>query len=154
MTITPKVTRIYQNHHMDSTRWQGYVPRPDDIVISTSIKSGTTWVQTIVRELIVHGLNGRASHTPEQIPLPDNGSSWWLEASFSREAEAMHTQLDAQKHRRFIKTHLPLDGLPYFPQVKYVVIGRDPRDVFMSLWNHYSNYQDDFYTRLDELSWP
>jgi aryl sulfotransferase len=28
--------------------------------------------------------------------------------------------LEAQEHRRFIKTHLPLDGLPYFPQVKYI----------------------------------
>ena len=46
--------------------------------------------------------------------------------------------LEAQQHRRFIKSHLPLDGLPFFPQVKYIVVGRDARDVAMSLWNHYA----------------
>ena len=58
--------------------------------------------------------------------------------------------LEAQKHRRSVKTHIPLDGLPYFPQVKYVVVSRDARDVFMSLWNHYSNYTDLFYQMLNE----
>ena len=45
--------------------------------------------------------------------------------------------LDDQTHRRFSKTHLPLDSLRYDEQVKYIVIHRDPRDVFMSYWNHY-----------------
>ena len=49
-----------------------------------------------------------------------------------------------------MKTHLPLDGLPYYPQVKYVVVSRDARDVFMSLWNHYSNYTDHFYHLLND----
>jgi aryl sulfotransferase len=60
--------------------------------------------------------------------------------------------LDAQTHRRYIKTHLPLDGLPYSPDVKYIVVGRDARDVFMSYWNHYSSHTDAFYRLLnDEL---
>ena len=36
-------SRIYQNHHLDSTRWDKFIPRPDDIVITTSYKAGTTW---------------------------------------------------------------------------------------------------------------
>ena len=143
--------RIYRNHHIDNTRWGDYVPRDDDIVISTSIKSGTTWTQSIVRELIVHGLSDEERQRPELIPLPDSGSSWWLEATWSRDLETMHAQLEAQQHRRSIKSHIPFDGVPYYPQVKYLVIGRDPRDVFMSLWNHYRNYQEDFYKRIDEL---
>ena len=51
-------------------------------------------------------------------------------------------RLEAQAHRRFIKSHLPLDALPYFPQVRYIVVVRDPRDVFMSFWNHYSAMTD------------
>jgi len=31
----PQVLHTYQNHHLDSTRWEPYVPRDDDIVIST-----------------------------------------------------------------------------------------------------------------------
>lgn len=150
MSEQPQVTRRYQNHHMDSTRWDGYSPRSDDIVISTSIKSGTTWVQTIVRELIVHGLGDHP--LPEQLPLPDKASSFWLEATFNRGVGELHQTLEAQTHRRFIKTHLPLDGLPFYPQVKYMVIGRDARDVFMSLWNHYANYNDEFYQKINDAS--
>lgn len=146
----PHVTRIYQNHHIDSTRWGAYSPRDDDIVISTSIKSGTTWVQAIVRELIVHGLDGREPSVPEQIPPSYKAASFWLDGTFSREIGVLYEMLEAQLHRRFIKTHLPLDGLPFYPQVKYLVIGRDSRDVFMSLWNHYANYGDDFYRRINE----
>ena len=149
----PQVTYIYQNHHMDSTRWDAYSPRDNDIVISTSIKSGTTWMQVIVRELIVHALDNHdasiSQRIPQQRPLQDHGSSFWLEATFSREIGTLYETLEAQKHRRFIKTHLPLDGLPFYPQVKYLVVGRDPRDVFMSLWNHYANYTDDFYKKIN-----
>jgi aryl sulfotransferase len=58
-------------------------------------------------------------------------------------------KLKAQQHRRLLKSHLPLDALPYYPQVKYIVVGRDARDVFMSFWNHYSNYTDATYARLN-----
>jgi hypothetical protein len=44
----PTRTRIYQNHHLDSTRWDTFEPRADDIVIATPAKAGTTWTQTIV----------------------------------------------------------------------------------------------------------
>lgn len=50
--------------------------------------------------------------------------------------------IEAQDHRRFVKGHLAADGLRYFPQAKYIVVGRDTRDVFMSLFNHYSAQTD------------
>lgn len=149
----PQVLHTYQNHHLDSTRWGPYSPQDDDIVISTSLKSGTTWTQGIVRELIVHSLNSHDSDTPERVPLRDDKSSLWPDwRPGAADIEALYEQLEAQAHRRFLKTHLPLDGLPFYPQVKYLVIGRDARDVFMSLWNHYSNYTDDFYKTLNEAS--
>lgn len=58
----------------------------------------------------------------------------------------MLADLAAQNHRRVLKTHLPLDGLPYDPHVKYVFVGRDARDVFMSMWNHYRNFTNQAYT--------
>jgi aryl sulfotransferase len=136
-TQLPQLTRTYQNHNLDSTRWQQFQPRPDDIVITTSIKSGTTWMQEIVRQLIFCG----EAAAPER----DNTSLWqvspWLEWPILPRDVVLGT-LAAQPHRRFIKSHLPLDGLPYFPQVKYILVGRDARDVAMSLWNHYAEFND------------
>jgi hypothetical protein len=47
--------------------------------------------------------------------------------------------LAAQEHRRFIKTHTPLDGLPNDPTVTYICVGRDPRDVALSMDRHIDN---------------
>jgi len=46
--LMPEVKQVYQNHHLDDTRWENYIPRNDDIIIATSLKSGTTWLKTIV----------------------------------------------------------------------------------------------------------
>lgn len=131
MNLTlPQVTYIYDNHHiLDSSRWQHYRPRPDDIVVATPYKSGTTWMQNIVMHLVFQDLQLRSL----------NDFSPWLDNQHSPIEEILRL-LDTQQHRRCIKTHLPLDGLPYYPEVKYVVVGRDGRDVFMSMWNHYSNF--------------
>ncbi|MEZ4682915.1 MAG: sulfotransferase domain-containing protein [Caldilineaceae bacterium] len=133
----PTIMHLYQNHLLDSTRWNCYQPKTDDIVIATSIRSGTTWMQGIVRQLIFQGQ-----------AAPDRGAiSPWLESRW-RPIDEVIGNLEAQQHRRFIKSHLPLDGLPFFPQVQYIVVGRDARDVFMSLWNHHANYTPAFLARI------
>ena len=138
----PQVTHLYQNHHLDAPRWERYTPRPDDVVVSTSIKSGTTWMQAIVLQLIFQDLQPRSI----------DDVSPWLERRRSRTAaDEMLSNLESQTHRRVIKSHLALDGVPYFPQVKYIVVARDARDVFMSLWNHYSNYTDEQYDNVNNL---
>ena len=35
--------------------------------------------------------------------------------------------VEVQVHRRFLKTHLPVDALKYLPKAKYIYIGRDGR---------------------------
>ena len=136
----PQVTHIYQNHILDSTHWDHYVPRDGDIVISTSIKSGTTWMQHIVLRLIFL----------EQELAPVIQVSPWLDTRFRPLADALE-RLENQEHRRCIKTHLPLDGLRYYSQVKYIVVGRSALDVFMSLWNHYSNHPPSFISYVNQL---
>lgn len=135
-TPLPQVIHTYQNHTLDSSRWQHYQPRADDIVIATSYKSGTTWMQEIVRQLIFCG---------QDVPERDAVGLWQISPWLDHCAAPLDTVLDtleAQQHRRFIKTHLALDGLPFFPQVKYIVVGRDARDVAMSMWNHYAEFVD------------
>lgn len=133
-TDAPSVTRCYQNHHLDSTRWEVYSPRAGDIIVTTAYKSGTTWTQQILYQLL-HG---------ETDPMPAfDAVTPWPDARFLPiTREALGPFMDAIPGRRFIKSHLPLDGLPYYPEVKYLIVGRDARDVFMSFFNHYSRYTD------------
>jgi aryl sulfotransferase len=126
----PQIKHPYQNHSMDSLRWNFFTPRSDDIVVATSYKAGTTWVQAIVGNLIFTG---------QRLPSSIDETSPWLDNRLFP-LELVLTALERQTHRRSIKTHLPLDSLPYDRRIKYLYVGRDPRDVFMSFWNFYGNF--------------
>jgi aryl sulfotransferase len=120
--------RRYFHPFLDSDRWKWFEARDDDIIIATPFKSGTTWVQMIVMGLI-HGIQN-----PPLLRDVDH----WIEFRLAPVALAVD-KLKAQTTRRFIKTHLPFDAIKYDDRLKYIVVDRDPRDVFMSLWNHYHN---------------
>jgi aryl sulfotransferase len=137
----PKVTRAYQNHHLDSSRWDVIVPRDDDIVVTTSYKSGTTWMQLILLQLL-HG---------DTDPMPElGGVSPWVDARFMGVTKEMLAGwAEGIAGRRFFKSHLPLDGLPIHANTKYLIVARDARDVFMSFLNHWGSYTDLAYERLN-----
>jgi hypothetical protein len=114
---------------MDSARWDGIALRDDDIIISTPAKCGTTWTQMICALLIFQD---------PDLPAPLTELSPWVDVE-TRSVDKMHAQLDAQTHRRFIKSHSPLDCIPDDPRVTYICVGRDPRDVGVSWDNHWTN---------------
>lgn len=119
----------YQSFIMDSGRWEGFARRDDDIIISTPPKSGTTWMQMLCALLIFQD--------PE-LPKPLAELSPWLDM-LTWPIEEVRSLLDAQEHRRFIKSHTPFDGLPLDPHLTYICVGRDPRDVALSWENHLAN---------------
>lgn len=137
---TPTRTRTYQNHHIDSTRWDPLQPRDDDIVIATSYKAGTTWTQAIVANLLF---------ADQSFPAPVWTLNPWIEFR-GIPLDFILDGIEAQTHRRCIKTHLPLDGLRFFPQAKYIYVSRDGRDVALSLWNHHANYSAQAYAEAND----
>ena len=141
MLNLPRRNHVYQNHHFDSTRWDYFQSRDDDIVIATSYKAGTTWTQAIVAHLLFpHG----------NFPVPPAQMSPWLDMRIVP-LEVVLNSLKAQQHRRFIKTHLPLDGMVYSEKIKYLYVARDARDVFMSLWNHYAKMKEEVFILFNML---
>ena len=128
----------YTSSDEDSARWSGFPLREGDILISTRSKSGTTWVQMICALLVFQ--------TPE---LPDalSNLSPWLDWLIRPRAEVF-AQLAAQSHRRFIKSHTPLDGLPADPRVTYIVTGRHPLDMAVSLYHQSDNLDRQHMRRL------
>jgi aryl sulfotransferase len=133
----PVKTREIHNHHMNSTVWNGFKFRDDDIVIATYAKSGTTWMQQIVAQLIFNG--GEGIDVPHLSP--------WVDLRVMP-PEAI-AGLDQIPHRRFVKTHLPVDALVFSPKAKYLYIGRDGRDALWSLYNHHASANDTFYEALN-----
>jgi hypothetical protein len=115
--------RRYVSPDEDSGRWEGLAFRPGDIVISTRSKTGTTWLQMICALLIFQDPNLPASLT-ELSP--------WLDM-LTTPKEQVYERLEAQRHRRFIKTHTPLDGIPIDDRATYLVAGRHPLDMIVSL---------------------
>lgn len=113
----------YQSPDEDSARWLGFRFRPGDIVISTRRRSGTTWMQMICALLIFQ----RA-----ELPAPLWHLSPWLD-HLVVPPHVVYARLAEQPYRRFVKTHTPLDGIPLHPQVTYIVVGRHPLDLFVSL---------------------
>jgi len=92
----------YRGPVYDSERWRGFAFRPGDIVISTPPKCGTTWTQMMCALLVLQEL---------VLEQPLSALSPWLDM-LTRARLDVVADLEAQRHRRFIKTHTPLDGLP------------------------------------------
>ncbi|MCB1670720.1 MAG: sulfotransferase domain-containing protein [Gammaproteobacteria bacterium] len=125
----PERTHHYQNALFNGSRWDRFVSRTDDIIIATSYKAGTTWMQGICAALVFQ---------QPRPPLPQDALTPWLDANFAP-LDRVLDLLEGLQHRRYIKTHLPLDGLRFLPEARYIYVGRDGLDVFMSMWNHWHN---------------
>ena len=129
----------YRSPDEDSSRWLGFPFRHGDIVISARSKSGTTWMQMICA-LLIFG-------TPD-LPAPLASLSPWLDW-LATPRDEVYAHLAAQRHRRFIKTHTPLDGLPLDPRATYIVVARNPLDMAVSLYHQGGNLDRE---RISELT--
>ena len=138
MLIQP-ARREYRTWIIDSRRWQHLRPRPTDIVIATYPKCGTTWMQRIVDLLVFQTLQ----------PRPVMEISPWLDRRFPEPLEAVLARIEAQGHRRFLKSHLPFDGLPIYDEVKYIHVARDGRDAVLSHHNHALGFTSEMLAGLD-----
>jgi aryl sulfotransferase len=133
----PRKTRDIHNHHMDSTIWDRFAFRDDDVIVATYGKSGTTWTQHIIGQLVFAG--------DPTVKIAE--ISPWLDLRIM--PPDILDRLQAQTHRRIVKTHLPVDALTFSPRAKYIYIGRDGRDVLWSLYNHHAKANDLWYEALN-----
>ena len=123
--VTPS-RQVIKTLMSDSERWDQVKLRDDDIIVATWGKTGTTLTQQMVYQLVTGGADDVAA-----IAV-----SPWIERRAGDPVETMAAMLEAQTHRRVMKTHLPFESAPFLETIKYVYVGRDARDVAWSLHNH------------------
>lgn len=130
--VTRRQGVVYQGRITNTSRWAGFRHRPDDIFICTPPKCGTTWTQAICAMLVF----GKVDHGQQPGVI-----SPWIDAEYAPIEDYLE-KVEAQTHRRYIKTHTPFDGIPYYPECTYLAVFRDPRDAYLSGLNHRDNMTD------------
>ncbi|MDH3733710.1 MAG: sulfotransferase domain-containing protein [Gemmatimonadota bacterium] len=103
-----------------------YSPAVEDVFVVTQMKSGTTWMQHLVYEILMRGRGD----------LVDSGAtlyavSAWLEAVKSVSV-ADAPLVGEERPTRLIKTHLPASACPISDHAKYIYVARHPVSCFAS----------------------
>ncbi|EDM80917.1 Sulfotransferase [Plesiocystis pacifica SIR-1] len=101
-TTWPAKTRDLHNHHLDSTPWDHVELREGDVVIASWPKSGSTWTQQLVGQLLHAG----------SAELDITKQSLWIDLRVPP-LPVKQEILGSMPGRRFVKTHLPVDALVY-----------------------------------------
>lgn len=127
--------KLYLGPITDSRRWDMIDIRPDDVFVVTPPKCGTTWMQTIVA-LLFSG--DPEVETELSVKMP------WVDFRL-REMPEVASRVEAMTHRRSLKSHTPLDGLPIDDTANYICVFRHPLDAHFSLRNHMRNLPMPFF---------
>ncbi|XP_060636539.2 sulfotransferase 1C2-like [Anolis sagrei] len=134
-------------HKGTARRWRlisEFKARPDDLVICSYPKSGTTWIQEIV-DMIRHGGDPqKCEKTPIYKRMP------FLE--MPHPVVSPLEELEAMTSLRTIKTHLPVQLLPpsfWEQNCKIIYMARNPKDNVLSYFHFHRMNQ----TYPDPVTW-
>jgi hypothetical protein len=108
-------------------RARRYRPQAEDVFVATQMRSGTTWMQQLVYEIVMRGrgdLSDRGHvHLYAVSPWIDGVNSVALDRA----------PLVGERPTRIIKTHLPTVLCPFGERAKYIYVARHPVACFASL---------------------
>jgi hypothetical protein len=85
---------------------------------------------------------GMLLHDTPRLDTPISELAPWVDMKIRTEDEVFG-MLERQTHRRFMKTHTPLDGVPRRDEVTYLAVIRHPLDVALSDLDHGQNMETD-----------
>lgn len=119
------MTSQMQSTKIKQRAFKGYRPTKHDVLVCTYAKSGTYWTLQIAHQ-IAHRGQGEFEHIHEVVPWPEAPMPNVTKLANELPARTAPTGL------RVIKTHLESQYVPYSPEAKYIIVVRDPKDIFVS----------------------
>ena len=117
--------------------FKGYVAAKHDVFVSVFVKSGTNWTMQIAHQLLNHG-KGEYDHIHDVVAWPDT----LLMGPMRRYAVPLEDESawrTSPEQKRVIKTHFHWEDLPYSEDAHYILVIRDPKDVFVSSYFFFGN---------------
>lgn len=114
-------------------------PRPDDVLITTAPKAGTTWMQQILHQARSGG-DPHFRSIAEVVP--------WLERPLpGLDWRAQLAGYEALPGPRVFKTHCTAEQTPGLGELRVILTLRDPRDCCLSFYHHLHNLTDELLAR-------
>ncbi len=128
--VIGRFAQMQERNAGKSSPFRKYTPGPQDVFVATYAKSGTNWMMQIAHQLIWHG-RGEFDHLHDVVPWPDMEIVPPMKWYAIPLQQADHWK-DSPEQKRVIKSHYDWKLLPYSPEARYIMVIRDPKDVFVS----------------------
>ncbi|GMH84555.1 hypothetical protein TrST_g1323 [Triparma strigata] len=127
-----------------------YTPtQPLTVIIASYPKSGTTWMQNVIYELLalrsyrIKGDKITLDHISDYCPFVENDKAWVYDGEGPPTLQPDHLTAHSGIDATIFNTHLYLTSMPPSPTVKYIYMTRSPRDVCNSFYHHLSHQSVD-----------
>ncbi len=120
------------SHEFKEKAYAEYLPRENDVIVTTYPKSGTTWMKQIAVQIGYLG-NGEYKHIDDVVPWPDK-----LVPQEGPELNDITGLKDSPTGVHVIKSHLEANYIPYDTAAKVICVVRDPKDTLVSVV-HFEN---------------
>jgi hypothetical protein len=127
------VTRMAARRHQtgqSQNPFNGYTATSHDVFVIAHVKSGTNWMMQIAHQLAFHG-EGEYDHIHSVVAWPDVALMGPMK-HYAIPLDDSSVWMASPEQKRIIKTHCDWDWLPYSPDARYIIVIRDPKDVFVS----------------------
>lgn len=109
--------------------FNAFTPDEGDIFVCTFAKSGTNWMMQISHQIAWKG-EGEYEHIHDAVSWPDAAGKRTKKTMIALENDLVKKL--SPTGMRVIKTHLSAHYVPYNAKAKYLVVVRDPKEVFAS----------------------
>jgi hypothetical protein len=115
--------------------FRNYTPTNHDVFVATFAKSGTNWMMQIAHQLAFRG-QGEFDHIHSVVAWPDTDLMGPMRGYAIPLNDPCVWQA-APEQKRVIKSHFDWEFLPYSKDARYILVIRDPKDVFVSSYHFF-----------------